>query len=218
MGSRPLFSPPAIEVDGGTLRRYFAAVGPESDVLIRNYHHEEPVAPSLYGTARAASVLIPLTDDATPQLLMTRRQHSISAPGQICFPGGTRESCDPDPTATALRETCEEIGIAPEAIEPLGILGRYYSHSGHEITPVVALLHPPYDLRPDPSEVDEVVYLDGHDAFRPESYRLVQHDPDRARAHYHVSAGPSPITGPTVCVLMHLYECLAEFLEREPTR
>lgn len=217
MGFPPLFSPPAIHVDAGMLRRYFETVGPESDVLIRNYHHEEPVAPSRYGAARAASVLIPLTVAATPQLLMTRRQHSISAPGQICFPGGTRESSDADPIATALRETREEIGIAADAIEPLGILGRYYSHSGHQITPVVGLLHPPYDLRPDPSEVDEVVYLDAHDAFRPESYRLVRHDPDHPRAHYHVSAGPSPITGPTVCVLMYLYECLAGFLEREPT-
>lgn len=208
---RAPFAPSAIDVDASLLRRYFDSADRTSDTLIRNYHHEEPVAPERHRDARPASVLIGLTADDRPRLLMTRRHESISAPGQICFPGGTRDATDRDDVETAVRETCEETGLRDDAIEPLGTIGRYYSHSGHEITPVVALLHPPFALTPQPNEVDEIVWLSASDAFQPDSYRLVQHDPDHPRAHYFVSTGRTSITGPTVCLLMHLYECLAAF-------
>lgn len=205
------FAPPALTVGAGTLRDYFASVGRVSNDLLRNYHREEPVDPNRHAEARPASVLMGLIDDETPRFLMTRRHESISAPGQVCFPGGTRDPGDRDVVHTALRETAEETGVASTAIEPLGILGRYYSHSGHEITPVVALLHPPFTLEPHPGEVDEIVYLSARDAFHPSTYQLVQHDPDHPRAHYFAGTDEARITGPTVCLLMHLYECLEEF-------
>ncbi len=208
------FRPPRLDVAPATLRRYFEAVGGHSDALVRNYHHEEPVEPSRHAEARPASVLMAIVDDPRPRFLMTRRHESISAPGQICFPGGTREAGDRDAVDTAIRETFEETGVAREAIEPLGVLGRYYSHSGHEITPVVGLLHPPFTLTPQPEEVDEIVYLTAAGAFHPDSYGLVQHAPDHPRAHYFLQAGEARITGPTVCLLMHLYECLAAFAAR----
>lgn len=207
------FDPPALRVEPDTLRSYFRAVGTQSSDLLRNYHREDPVHPSRHGSARPASVLMGLIVEATPRFLMTRRHESISAPGQICFPGGTRDPEDTDAIATALREMHEETGVEPQAIEPLGVLGRYYSHSGHEITPVVALLHPPFELAPHPGEVEEIVYLAARDAFRPTTYELVQYDRAHPRAHYFAHADGSRITGPTVCLLMHLYECLAAHAE-----
>ncbi len=214
MSSPDPFAPPPIRVDAQTLRDYFKEVGRESETILRNYHHENPVSPERHGEARRAAVLIGLTDDTTPRLLLTRRPKSISAPGQLCFPGGTHDRGDRGPIETALRETREETGIATDAVEPLGVLGRYYSHSGHEITPVVALLRTPYELAPNPAEVDEVLHLPADLAFHPDSYRLVRYAPEHPRAHYFLSTGSSSVTGPTVCLVMHLYERLAAFLER----
>lgn len=209
---RGTFQPPSLRVDATALRRYFAATAPHPDVILRNYHHEEPVAVERHADARLAAVLLPFVDDASPRFLMTRRHESISAPGHICFPGGTHDTDDEHAIATALRETREETGLAPDRIELLGTLGRYYSHSGHEIVPVVGLVHPPYELEPNPREVDEILYLPTEAAFRPHSYELRQHDPDHPRAHYFVALEGGAITGPTVCILMHLYERLAGFL------
>ena len=211
---RPTFGPPPLRVDATTLRRYFATTDPHPDVILRNYHHEEPVAVERHATARRAAVLLPFIDDASPRFLLTRRHEAISAPGHICFPGGTRDTDDDHAIATALRETREETGLAPDRIEPLGTLGRYYSHSGHEIVPVVGLVHPPYELTPNPREVDEILYLPADAAFRPQAYELRQHDPEHPRAHYFVALERGAVTGPTVCILMHLYECLAGFLSR----
>ena len=207
------FQPPALEVSAGLLRQYAKIRKEEPPEILRNYHHEEPVAAALYPAARAASVLIGFTDDDSPRLLLTRRPESISAPGQICFPGGLREATDGDPIATALRETEEELGIPRDAIETLAVLGRYFSHSGHEISPVLALLRPSLDLHPNPAEVQEVLEIPAQAIFNPDAYRLVRHDPAQPLAHYHLAYGNTSITGPTVCLLMHLYEELTAYVK-----
>lgn len=203
------FAPPPLEVTVADLRALFLEHPPDPTQLLPNLHHEAPVSPERHREAKPAAVLIGCVDDEAPRLLLTRRHESISAPGQICFPGGTRDVGDADPVATALRETHEEVGLPGASVEPLGVLGRYYSHSGHAIDPVVAVLHPPFELRARPREVAEILYLPFADAFRPDAYRLVQHDPDHPRAHWFVSDGQTSITGPTVCLLMHLYDALA---------
>ena len=52
-------------------------------------------------------------------LFETRAADLDAQPGEICFPGGAMEDGE-SPLETALRETCEEIGVAPEDIEILG--------------------------------------------------------------------------------------------------
>lgn len=105
-----------------------------------------------------ASVLIPLVEhESDPGLLLTRRtEHLRHHPGQVCFPGGRREAEDASPIATALRETQEEIGLAPSAIEILGCLPQFPVPSGFVITPVLGVLHPPLNLKPDPFEVADI--------------------------------------------------------------
>lgn len=104
-----------------------------------------------------ASVLVPLVlRDEITVLLTQRTDHLNDHPGQISFPGGRAESTDADPTATALREAHEEIGLEAFEVEVLGTLPTYTTSTGFIVTPVVALVQPGAVLRPDPVEVAEV--------------------------------------------------------------
>lgn len=105
-----------------------------------------------------AAVLFPivLRDSGQTVLLTQRTAHLRDHAGQISFPGGRVEAEDLSPSHTALRETEEEIGLPRERIEILGFLPEYRTGTGFRVTPVVALVLPPFDLRPDPFEVAEV--------------------------------------------------------------
>ena len=105
-----------------------------------------------------AAVLFPIVlRDAGHTVLLTQRTaHLRDHAGQISFPGGRVEAHDLTPIETALRETEEEIGLARERIEIVGFLPEYRTGTGFRITPVVALVRPPFDLQPDPFEVAEI--------------------------------------------------------------
>jgi 8-oxo-dGTP pyrophosphatase MutT (NUDIX family) len=108
-----------------------------------------------------AAVMIGLVERAGgPHLLLTQRTtHLRDHAGQISFPGGRVEPDDASVVATALRETQEEIGLDPARVEVLGELAPYDTATGFRIHPVVGWLKPPFELRPDPYEVDEVFEL-----------------------------------------------------------
>lgn len=119
-----------------------------------------PLLPSL--SPRAAAVLAPLYSlDGRPHLLFTVRSLDLASHrGEISFPGGSREPADPDLAATALRETDEELGIAPARVELLGALPVVFAGpSNFAVTPFVGWLGegvPP--LTPSTAEVAEVIY------------------------------------------------------------
>ena len=106
----------------------------------------------------AAAVLIPVITRADgPTLLFTRRtEHLARHSGQISFPGGRSETGDLSPVETALRETREEIGIAPAFVTIAGYLPRYLTGTGFDISPVVGVVAPGFTLVPDAKEVAEI--------------------------------------------------------------
>ena len=106
---------------------------------------------------RPAAVLIPVVkhDDSLSVLLTRRTDHLHHHPGQISFPGGRVEAGDVGPEATALRESDEEIGLAPSQVELLGRLPDYHTGTNFRVTPVVGLVHPPLTLTLDAFEVAE---------------------------------------------------------------
>ncbi len=59
-------------------------------------------------------------------ILTQRVEYKGVHSGQISFPGGKREPQDKDFLDTALRETYEEVGIAPEAVEVAGAFSELY--------------------------------------------------------------------------------------------
>lgn len=100
-----------------------------------------------------ASVLMAITDRATPGfLLLHRPSHMRSHPGQVAFPGGRRDPGE-DAITAALREAEEELGIDPNLVTVIGSSDIYRTGSGYEITPVLAMVPADIAITPNPAEV-----------------------------------------------------------------
>ena len=108
-----------------------------------------------------AGVLVPVFVKAGElHLLFTQRTLTVrDHRGQVSFPGGVRDPGDPDLLATALRETEEEIGLDPGAVEVLGGLKPVATITGYAITAFVGLIPHPYEFRPNPREVERLLWL-----------------------------------------------------------
>ena len=105
-----------------------------------------------------AAVLVPMVirHDRLNLLLTLRTAHLNDHAGQISFPGGRVDADDVDPIATALRETEEEIGLSRRHVEVIGCLPDYQTGTGFLVTPVAALVYPPFELEADTFEVAEI--------------------------------------------------------------
>ena len=160
----------------------------------------------------AASVLIPLISH--PQgltvLFTQRTTHLRSHSGQVSFPGGRAEPGDASAEFTALRETEEEIGLSPSAVEVLGRLPDYRTRTGYRVTPVVGLLTPPVAFRPDPNEVAEIFEV-------PLLFLLDERNRQRRTrefqgqqvGYYVFEYGEKVIWGATAGMLVNLHKMLA---------
>lgn len=108
---------------------------------------------------REAAVLAPLFwRGGEPFAYLTRRPMTLRKhPGQIVFPGGGREPGDVTPLHTALRETHEELGIPPGAVEVLGALGAMPTITSYWVTPFVGVVPADVPLTPNPGEIEAVL-------------------------------------------------------------
>ena len=161
----------------------------------------------------AASVLVPLVARADElRLLLTQRTaHLNDHAGQISFPGGRVDPEDEDAIATALRETEEEIGLHRRHVEVIGVLPEYVTGTGFRVTPVVALVHPPFELTADEFEVAEIFevpmsfLMDGANHQRRSA--VLPSRPGR-RSFYAMPFGDYFIWGATAAMLRNLYHFL----------
>lgn len=110
------------------------------------------------GPLTDAAVLLPivLREDGPTLLFTQRAAHLTAHAGQISFPGGRMEAYDASPIETALRETEEEIGLDRSHIDVIGTLPEYHTGTGFRVTPVVAIVQPPFEMHADPFEVAEI--------------------------------------------------------------
>lgn len=103
---------------------------------------------------KSAAVLLPIICKPEPTLLFTKRTDNLRLhASQVSFPGGAREPNDHSLTATALRETYEEINILPNQVQILGKMQPIKSHSGYLVTPIVGLLSATVSYYRNPTEV-----------------------------------------------------------------
>ena len=160
---------------------------------------------------RPAAVLVPVIvrPDALAVLLTRRTDHLHHHPGQISFPGGRVEEADVSPVMTALRETEEEIGLDPDRIELLGELPEYFTGTGFRVTPVVGLVHPPFDLKLDSFEVAEAFEVPLSHFLDPANHqRHSMEYQGRMRQYYAMPYGDYFIWGATAGILVSLYRFL----------
>lgn len=135
--------------------------GPRFFARLKDSLHRTPSktfeAPGL--VLKEAAVLAPLFwRGGEPWAYLTRRPLTLRKhPGQISFPGGGREPADLTPLHTALRETKEELGIDPEKVEVLGLLGSMPTVTSFWVTPFVGVIPEDVPLTPNPEEIDEVI-------------------------------------------------------------
>lgn len=112
----------------------------------------------LLSNLREAAVLVPILKRPEGYtVLLTRRAETLrNHKGQVSFPGGRRDPDDPSLTACALRESEEEVGLAPANAEVIGYLDDYPTTTRYRVTPVVALVEPPEQFVFDAGEVAAV--------------------------------------------------------------
>jgi 8-oxo-dGTP pyrophosphatase MutT (NUDIX family) len=109
----------------------------------------DPVATRI--ADQQAAVLVLLEDGAVgPEVVLLQRSDTLRHhPGEIAFPGGSREPTDRDPTATALPEATEEVGLDPRGVDPLLTLPRLLiPASGFDVTAAIAHWRHPASIHP----------------------------------------------------------------------
>ncbi|MHB8376832.1 MAG: NUDIX hydrolase [Dehalococcoidia bacterium] len=133
-------------------------------------------------TLARAAVLLPLYENGgDTHVLFTRRSELVEHhKGQISFPGGGYDASDGDLRVTALRETWEEIGVAPEHVEVLGQLDEMITVSDFLVRPFVGLITEPgpYPFVHSEVEVAEIIEVplghlrdDGNVVAEPRTYQ-----------------------------------------------
>ncbi len=117
----------------------------------------------------AVMILLFLHQDSRLHVVLTLRNAGLRGhSGQVSFPGGHQDPKDASLTATALRETCEEIGVSAEGLEVLGRLPRFYIPASHyEVYPSIACYDGAPAFAPNPDEVQEVFSFALEDLLRP---------------------------------------------------
>lgn len=109
------------------------------------------------GVLPEAAILMPFTDAPDPELILTvRSQYMPTHAGEVAFPGGRRHLEDADLLATALRESNEEVGLAPDEVRVLGQLSAIPSRFGMKVTPFVGVVRPDVELVAEPGEIASI--------------------------------------------------------------
>ncbi|BCJ86346.1 NUDIX hydrolase [Effusibacillus dendaii] len=107
-----------------------------------------------------SAVLLPLVErNGEWCVLFEERAHHLNRqPGEICFPGGRMDPDDVNPQMTAVRETCEELGLRPTDLEILGELDQVINQF-QMVQPFVGRIFDWERIQPDSNEVASVFFV-----------------------------------------------------------
>ena len=162
-----------------------------------------------------AAVLIPIVEHpGEPTVLLTQRATQLrNHAGQVSFPGGRIEPEDGSPTAAALREAHEEIGLEESCVSVIGFLPDHVVISGFRVTPVVGMVRPGFKLFLDAQEVQDTFEVPLAFVFDPRNHRPRVHRFRAADAEarmFDIPYGERNIWGATAGMLVTLYRLCLE--------
>lgn len=105
----------------------------------------------------SAAVLVAVTDEAEPRLLLTRRHSELRFhAGEVAFAGGRRDDTDTTDASVALREAWEETALPPDQVRLVGQLEMQTAATGQKVQPVVGVIPAGLPLTPEAGEVDRI--------------------------------------------------------------
>jgi dephospho-CoA kinase len=161
-----------------------------------------------------ASELVPIYEkDGEHYILFVKRTEKAGYhKGEISFPGGVREGGESALDA-ALRESFEQIGLHPKAVEVLGELDDERMIDGNFIiSPFVAFIPHPYEFKVNHEEVEELIPISFSELLDPANLtvrRLTEREPSPSGLNplvyfYHI--GERVIWGDTASILNKLFD------------
>jgi len=171
---------------------------------------------------KRAAVLAPvLTREGEAYILFTKRaEHLGEHPGQMSFPGGSREPEDGSLEATALREADEEIGLRAAEVTVAGRLDDIRTITNYSVRPFVGRI-PDREYFPDDAEVAEIVTLPVAALTDLDNYESEHRDHPHygeVRLHFFYVGGYT-VWGATAQMLVQLLELATEWeMPPEPDR
>ena len=157
-----------------------------------------------------AAVLVPVVERENElTVLLTQRASQLkNHAGQISFPGGRIEPQDAGPSAAALREAHEEIGLEARFVSVVGYLADHILLSGFRVTPVVAFVQPGFELLLDAQEVSDTFEVPLSYVFEPANQRSQRRSfgtsPGEVRV-WEIQYQGHNIWGATAGMLLNLY-------------
>jgi len=157
-----------------------------------------------------AAVLVPVVERENElTVLLTQRASQLkNHAGQISFPGGRIEPQDAGPSAAALREAHEEIGLEARFVSVVGYLADHILASGFRVTPVVAFVRPGFELLLDAQEVSDTFEVPLSYVFEPANQRSQRRSfgttPGEVRS-WEIQYQGRNIWGATAGMLLNLY-------------
>lgn len=161
----------------------------------------------------AVLVLLALHEGSLHTIVTKRTETVRSHKGQLSFPGGVFDAqADQNLKQTALRETFEEIGVAPSAYEIVGHLSHLSTSTGFRVAPFVALAERMPLCEPNPAEVAAIYHikLDAIAAVEPQRFSFVHEGQQHESLCYRLPEylGNDVIWGATARILSDLVSVL----------